>query len=160
LSHPSKASTKDHVTAMFGVISLPSIWVPPCDGAGTQDATQNLVLRERSLLPPPAGDGAAVFRYPPLRVVPSRNALPKSIHGAPRKATKTSLLRDSVPGARKRHPNLPRCACADRPAAALHVVPGGEPHLLHLPPLLAWARARACLLANTARPFKNGGTTP
>ena len=22
---------------------------------------------------------------------------------------------------------------------------GGEPHLLHLPPLLAWARAKACL---------------
>src|SRR5271168_4866062 len=52
-----------------------------------------------------------------------------------------STLRDSVPGARKRHPNLPRCACADRPAAALHFVPGGEPHLLHLPPLLAWAHS-------------------
>src|SRR5271170_2841775 len=31
-------------------------------------------------------------------------------------------------------------------------------HTLHLPPSLAWARAKACLLANTARPFKNGGT--
>jgi hypothetical protein len=34
-----------------------------------------------------------------------------------------STLRDSVPGARKKHPNLPRCACADRPAAA----PSGLP---------------------------------
>ena len=34
---------------------------------------------------------------------------------------------------------------------------GGELHLLQLPPLRASERARACLLANTARPFKNGG---
>ena len=31
---------------------------------------------------------------------------------------------------------------------------GTFPHSLHLPPLLAWARAKACLRANTAQPFK------
>jgi len=49
---------------------------------------------------------------------------------------------------------LCRPACGRPPLRS-----GWEPHLLHLPPLLAWARAKACLLANTARPFKNGGTT-
>jgi hypothetical protein len=32
-------------------------------------------------------------------------------------------------------------------------------HTLHLPPSMAWAMAKACLGANTAQPFKNGGTT-
>jgi hypothetical protein len=70
-------------------------------------------VREDDPSQPPAGDHAAVFRHPPQRAVPSRNALPKCIHALRAKPRKTSLLRDSVPGARKRHPNLPRCACAD-----------------------------------------------
>jgi hypothetical protein len=50
---------------------------------------------------------------------------------------------DSVPGARKSHLYLPRCACADR---ANDRPPFGKGiRLLHLPPLLAWARAKACL---------------
>jgi hypothetical protein len=32
---------------------------------------------------------------------------------------------------------------------------GTFPHSLHLPPLLAWARAKACLRANTAKPLKS-----
>jgi hypothetical protein len=54
-----------------------------------------------------------------------------------------STLMDSVPGARKSHLYLPRCACADR--ANCRPPFGKGIRLLHLPPLLAWARAKACL---------------
>ena len=44
----------------------------------------------------PAGDGAAVFRHPPLRAVPSRNALPPKanavIHALREKPREPSLL--------------------------------------------------------------------
>ena len=74
----------------------------------------NVVSVGGSLLPAPAGDGAAVFRHPPLRAFPSRNALPKSIHALRAKPRKTGLLRGSAPIARhKGIPNLPLCACAD-----------------------------------------------
>jgi hypothetical protein len=35
---------------------------------------------------------------------------------------------------------------------------GKEIRLLHLPPPLAWARAKACLKTNTAKPLKDKGT--
>ena len=75
----------------------------------THDATQNVVSREGSLLPAPAGDQAAVFRHPPLRAVPSRNALPESKHScAPRKAKESSHeLPFFRPGARARMPAGP-----------------------------------------------------
>ena len=63
------------------------------------------------------------------------------------------MLRGSASGARKSHPNLPCCACADR-LQRLHCIPGKGTLLLHLPPPLAWAGAKACLVANTARPLK------
>ena len=56
-----------------------------------------------------------------------------------------TFLMDSVPGARKRHPHLPRCACADLRYARLPLHSGEGTHRLHLPPLQAWAWAKACL---------------
>jgi hypothetical protein len=42
---------------------------------------------------------------------------------------------DSIPGARKRHPHLPRCACADLRFARPPLHSGEGTHRLHLPPL-------------------------
>jgi len=52
----------------------------------------NVVSVGGSLLPAPAGNRAAVFRHPPLRAVPSRNALPESNHALRAKPRKPSLL--------------------------------------------------------------------
>ena len=61
---------------------------------------------------------------------------------------------DSVPGARKLMEKL-RAAPGIRFLRAFGMpLQGTFPHSLHLPPLLAWARAKACLRANTAQPFK------
>jgi hypothetical protein len=56
----------------------------------------------------------------------------------------------------KRRPNLLRCACADRlRRPSLHS--GQRTLLLHLPPPVAWARAKACLKANTAENKRGKG---
>ena len=86
---------------------------------------------------------------PSLRSAPAKRLAPFSVTpsaGTPRNAPKTnnrnSPLRSSAPGARNSHLYLPRFACADRPSGA----PFGKGiRQLHLPPSLAWARAKACL---------------
>src|ERR1700731_3261088 len=90
---------------------------------------------------------------------PQKEQQPKHL-SAPAQSKETRLPEGLRPWRATRGTPIFRAALVQtslRPPS--HFVPGGEPHLLHLPPLLAWARAKACLLANTARPFKNGGTT-
>ena len=94
-----------------------------------------------------------VFRHPLQRDVPSRNTLPSKQLQQPKrlpairaKQGNQTFLRDSVPSAHKWHPHLPRFACADLRFApplrsAGRCSPGDGTHHLHLPPLLAWAKA-------------------
>src|SRR5229473_487035 len=134
----------------------------------THDATQSAALREQvsSLLQPamelPSSGTLLCGPFLPATPSPSAKAIIPALRAKPRKP---SLLRDSVPGARQEAPQSSALRLCRPPLRSAPSTPlslrskGGEPHLLHLPPLLAWARAKACLLANTARPFKNGGTT-
>ena len=111
---------------------------------------------------PPAGNQAAIFRHPPQRAVPSRNALPTN---GPSCAARNARETEPPEGLR------PWRAQGVSPVFRASLVQTGlrrpplrseweRPLSLHLPPLLAWARAKACLATNTAQPFKNGETTP
>ena len=99
----------------------------------------------------PATAALKTGRFNLLRSAPNKVTRPPDGLRPWRAARGTPIFRASSPHRAKNARRGPRLACADLPFAPPFpfrlslLFKGGEPHLLHLPPLLAWARAKACL---------------
>ncbi len=128
-------------------------------------------MREESSSLPAAGHEAAVFRHPPQRGHPATpreqtTATAESSSRASAQRRSQTFLRDSVPGARKRHPNLPHFVCADlrfAPPFSFRLTPPlqgwGTPPLALAAPA-GVGQGQGVFVSKHSTAIQSGGTTP